>query len=166
MFRSAPVLSAVFAVVEGRIRTEEIWKGWWPSWAKAKAFENAENVIAGSRTVEIKRWDRESKEFIVQAGDPLSVGVKSFYYPLWKATVNGRPTEISMDQNGAITVPVSSEVSTVRLAFEEPVANKIAYGISAIVWLIPLFVLPVVYVAKFFSTIGSKPLVAEEFDYS
>jgi hypothetical protein len=166
---SAPVPSAEFAEVEKKIHTEQIWKGWWPSWAKEKAFENVESsgkVSAGSRTVEITSWDRESKEFFVQPGDAISVGVQTFYYPLWKATVNGHPTELSMDESGAITIPLTTEASTVRLTFEEPIPNRFASWISAVVWLIPVILLPVFFGFRYLSALGPKRIVGEEFDYT
>ena len=135
---SAPFPKAKIAQIVETLDTDPIWKGWWPTWAKDKAFANNERVMAGGREVEITDWDGESKEFIVQSGEPVSIGVKNFYYPLWKATVNGHPAEVGMDDNGAITIPVSNEVSRVHLYFEESLINNVARVVSSVTWLLPL----------------------------
>ena len=163
---SAPVPSAEMAQIEERLTTQPIWKGWWPIWAKEKAFDNTERVIAASRKVDITNWTPESKEFVVQPGQPVSVGVQTFYYPRWKATVNGRASEIGMDENGAITIPVSGEVSRVHLYFEEPLIIKGSYVVSSVIWLLGFCLMYVIYGRKYIPSMSSKPLFDEEYDYS
>lgn len=163
---SAPVPSAEFAEIEQKIKTEQIWKGWWPTWAKEKAFETNERVVAGSRRVEISGWERESKEFVVQPGEPVNIGVQIFYYPRWKATVNDSAVEIGMDENGSITIPVSSEVSRVRLYFEEPLIVNAGYVVSLVTWLFPVGLMLVIYARKYIRLTGRRPLLEEEYDYS
>jgi len=149
-----------------RIYSQETWRGWWPIWAKEQAFEIHEPVVAGGRAVQLTSWERESKEFIVQPGEPMSIGVKTFYYPLWKANVNDRPVEIGMDQNGVMTIPISGEVSRVRLRFEEPAIYAVANVVSALTWLLPIFILAFGYVRKYVPIIRLKPIVGKEYDYS
>jgi len=161
---SAPYPSAEFSEIQKKIKTEEIWRGWWPTWAKENAFDNSEKVVAGSRKVGIIGWGRESKEFVVQPGEPINVGVQLFYYPLWNATVNDRAAEITMDGNGAITIPVSSEVSKVRLYFEEPLIYSVANVVSAVTWLFALCLMLVVYGRKYVRF--SNPLLDEGYDHS
>jgi hypothetical protein len=163
---SAPLQTAKMEQIDEKVKTEQIWRGWWPTWAKEEAFEKTELVLADGRKVEITAWDLESKDFVVQVGEPMNVRVKNFYYPLWKATVNGQTTEISKDVNGAITIPVSAEASRVHLYFEEPLINNVAYGVSLVTWLFPLFLLPVYYWRKYVALINRRPLLDEEFDYS
>lgn len=162
---SAPVPSAEMAQIEERLKTEPIWKGWWPTWAKEKAFDNTERVVAGGRKVEVTSWGRESKEFVVQPGEPLNIGVQNFYYPRWKATVNDRQTEIGMDENGAMTIPVPNDVSRVRLYFEEPLIIRVSYVVSFVTWLVGFGLMLVIYGRKYIRLIGSKPLLDEEYDF-
>lgn len=162
---SAPLPSAEFAEVEAKIRTEQIWKGWWPTWAREAAFENTEKVVAANRSIEITNWGRESKEFVVQPGDSTIVGVQSFYYPRWKATVNDREATVGMDENGAITIPVSNELSRVRLYFEEPLSINAAFAISGVTWLFAFGVILFVYGRKYFRVTGRKSLLDQEYDF-
>jgi hypothetical protein len=163
---SAPYPTAKFAEIQRSIRTEEIWKGWWPIWAKEQAFENREPVVAGDRTVHLTSWERESKEFVVQPGEAMTISVKTFYYPLWKATVNDRAVETGMDQNGVMTIPISGEVSRIRLRFEEPSIYAVANVVSALTWLLPIFILAFVYGRKYIPLLRLRPVGGEEYDYS
>jgi hypothetical protein len=163
---SAPVPSAEMAQIEERLETEPIWKGWWPTWAKEKAFDNTEKVVAADRKVDITNWSTESKEFIVQPGQPMNVRIQSFYYPRWKATENGRAIEIGMDENGAMTIPVSNEVSRVHLYFEEPLIIKASYVVSSVTWLLGFGLMLVIYARKYMPAIRGKSLLDEEYDYS
>jgi hypothetical protein len=163
---SAPIPRAQFGKVEEKIETEPQWKGWWPSWSKEAAFEDREDVVANGRKVDIAGWELESKAFTVQAGEAMNVRVKSFYYPIWQATVNGQAVELGKDENGVITVPVSDAVSRVQLNFVEPESNIVAFWISAFTWLSPLIVLAFVYVRKLISSLNRRPIFEKEFDYS
>jgi hypothetical protein len=165
-FPSVPIPKAEYVQIDQEIYTEQIWKAWWPIWAKEEAFENREKVVASDRKVDIAYWDRESKEFVVQPGEPTNVGVRSFYYPRWKATVNDRVAEIGRDENGAITIPVSSEASRVRLYFEEPLSIKVSYVVSSVTWLLGFCLMLVVYGRQYIPSMSSKPLIDEEYDYS
>jgi hypothetical protein len=163
---SAPIPRAEFTQIEQKIYTEQIWKGWWPTWAREKAFDRSEKVIAGGRNVEIAEWVLESKEFVVQPGDAINVRVKILYYPHWKATVNDRVTEIGMDENGAITIPVSSEASKVSLHFVEPFSNGLAHVVSLVTWLLPVGLLLVVYGRQYVRLTGIRQLLPKKFDLS
>jgi hypothetical protein len=163
---SAPIPRAEFTQIEQKIYTEQIWKGWWPTWARDKAFDRSEKVIAGGRNVEIADWVLESKEFVVQPGDAINVRVKILYYPHWKATVNDRVTEIGMDENGAITIPVSSEASKVSLHFVEPFSNGLAHVVSLVTWLLPVGLLLVVYGRQYVRLTGIRQLLPKKFDLS
>jgi len=163
---SAPLPRAEYVQIDYAIHAEQIWKGWWPIWAKEEAFKNTERVVAGNRKVEISDWKQELKEFVVQPGEPINIGVQLFYYPLWKATVNGRAVEIGKDDNGVMTIPIAGEASTVRLYFEEPLVNNAAYVVSAFTWLVPLFLLVFVYSRKYLRLLGSKPVLQKEYDFS
>jgi hypothetical protein len=111
------------------------FEAWWPVWAKERALETKEQILAGDRTVKILEWDRENRFFRIYDGAPATVRIATFYYPYWRASVNDRPVETKPDENGAITIPVSGEVSDIHLYFEEPLVNKILLGLSMATWI-------------------------------
>jgi uncharacterized membrane protein len=142
---SGPLTNHEMARIDVKLKSEPIWKSWWPVWAKKEALENSERVVAGPRGFEVTSWEPESKEFTVLPGKAQTIVVKNFYYPLWKATVNGQPVVLGLNENGVITIPISAERSTVRLSFEEPLIYGIANAISFVTWFVLFGILVVVY---------------------
>src|SRR5690606_2103006 len=72
---------------------------WWAIWSKEDALKIKEKVLSGGRAVEIADWNPEQRSFTVEAGAPVSARIATFYYPRWKAEVNGRPVEPEKDEN-------------------------------------------------------------------
>lgn len=108
---------------------------WWPVWADTRALEQREKVSAGERAVTISDWDRESRKFTIESGTAGTARVATFYYPHWKAEVNGKPAEVGKDEFGAITIPISAERSEIRLYFKEPAMLNIAKAVSGATWI-------------------------------
>lgn len=75
---------------------------WRPKWAKQAALDVSDRVMAPGRYVEVTGWDRYHRAFNVGAGEPGQIRVSTFYYPNWKASVNGQSVQVGMDENGAI----------------------------------------------------------------
>jgi len=115
-------------------RSDQACSCWWPVWAEGKALDDRQLIAANDRNVSISSWEPADRAFTVGNGDPMDLRVATFYYPYWKATVNGKPTQVKMDENGVILIPVSSEASTVRLYFEEPFINRVALWFSLLTW--------------------------------
>ncbi len=118
------------------MRSERVAEHWWPSWAKAEAFEKTEPVMTSDRRkVEVGAWGSKSRTFTVGEGDSESVRVATFYYPHWRATVNGRDVEVGKDDSGTIKLQIANERSDVELRFEEPLMNTIASWLSVATWI-------------------------------
>jgi hypothetical protein len=109
---------------------------WWPVWASAKAFEVSDQVIAGGRRVEISKWESKDRRFKIDDGPQAQARVATFYYPHWKATVNGEKVDVGKDENGAITIPVGTETADITLSFDEPGLNRAALWVSLISWIL------------------------------
>jgi 6-pyruvoyl-tetrahydropterin synthase related domain len=107
---------------------------WLPVWARSEALAIPDKVIAGNRPVEIKDWRADQREFRIGGGPESMARVATFYYPLWKATVNDESVKPGMDENGAIIIPISTAVSEVRLSFEEPPLNRLCLVLSMSSW--------------------------------
>ncbi|MFN6964946.1 MAG: 6-pyruvoyl-tetrahydropterin synthase-related protein [Pyrinomonadaceae bacterium] len=136
---AAPLPPEKFAEKLADMRTEEGCSCWWPVWATDKAFERREPVDAGERAARVVTWDREHRAFIVGAGAPTAARVATFYYPHWQAVVNGHETPVSRDENGAITLELPAEASTVELRIVEPARLYAAQIVSLSAWLMMLF---------------------------
>lgn len=114
---------------------------WWAVWAKLPALENTERLQTDSRTNSILDWKTEHKSFFVDPGTPSNARIATFYYPFWKAMVNGRSVEVERDENGAILIPIPAEKVRVDLVFEEPPINNASGIFSLGTWLLLLLIL-------------------------
>ena len=117
------------------------FEAWWPVWAREKALDTREQVVADSRTVDISEWERENRHFKIGDGAPTILRVATFYYPYWKASVNDKSVEVVPDENGTITMPVSGEAADVHLYFDEPFMNNISVWLSIATWLVFLLII-------------------------
>ena len=68
--------------------------------------------------------DALERRFTVDAGTLTYARIAIFYYPHWKATLNGEPLGISAADDGTILVQLPNEQATVSLVFEEPAVNR------------------------------------------
>lgn len=133
---SEPIPFAKFTEVEKKVAEEPMFEGWWPVWATKEAFSRNDQIFAAGRRIEIVSWDNSSRVVKVAGGDPASLSVPIFFYPYWKATVNGEATPVSPNENGVISLPITAEASSVRLYFEEPIQNYFAGLISLTAWIV------------------------------
>ena len=131
---SSPVSRENLAATMEKIDQEKGCSCWWPTWAEETAFGNPERVAAGSRAVEISEWKAETRSFAIEAGTEPNARIATFYYPHWKAEVNGIPTEVQKAADGTITIPLDQQASHVHLFFEEPYFLSAANAISLITW--------------------------------
>ena len=107
---------------------------WWTVWAQTGALERREKVLAESRSLDISRWDAESREFTIEQGPPVKARIATFYHPYWKAQTNGAQTEVEKADDGSILIPVDEGKASVRLFFQEPLKLKIALVVSLLTW--------------------------------
>lgn len=114
----------------------ESFQCWWTVWARREALDTKEKVLAGQRSTKIISWQAEDRSFEIAEGTPSNVRVAVFYYPHWKATVNGNPVSVERDENGVIIIPINSEKSVVRLYFQEPFAVQVTDYFSLLIWFI------------------------------
>jgi hypothetical protein len=132
---SAPYSRALFEKEYGGVEAKKGCSCWFTAWGNEAAFLRLERVDAGTRTVVIDRWDPLSREFRIGEGEAAAVRIATFWYPHWRATVNGEPVELGRDDGGAIIVPISDANSHVRLYFEQPVLIEAANYFSLASWI-------------------------------
>ncbi len=132
---SAPLSSQSFAAKYEDLNESEGCNCFWPTWANGNAFLEKERATAAGRTVEILNWDAETRHFVVSDGAETTARIATFYYPYWKATVNGRDVITEKNDDGTIMIPISSEKTEVHLFFDEPAFLQIAKYVSLTAWL-------------------------------
>lgn len=136
---AAPIRRTDFEAKAAVLINETGCPCWFPAWARPQAFNQPEKVSAGERAVRIDRWEAETRAFSVAAGEPTAARAATFYYPFWKAEVNGQDTVVERDENGVILIPLSGAESRIHLIFIEPFVNKIAHWLSLFSWAFFLF---------------------------
>ena len=132
---SGPLPPAEFDKLETRMREEPMFEGWWPIWATQEALDTDGQFDAEGREVEVQSWESTSKTIVVADGKPTNLRVPVFYYPHWKAEVNGKAVVVERDQFGLIAIPVEEGVKSIHLYFEEPLIIKLAGYLSLAIWL-------------------------------
>jgi hypothetical protein len=130
--------SSRFSEAVDTLRTANGLEHWQTVWTKESVFKEKEKVIVENRTVEIKIWETETREFTVALGEPARARIACLYYPHWQASVNGRPADIRPTEDGAMFVELPDEKSEIKLLFVEPKASLISRKISVAAWLLIL----------------------------
>ena len=112
---------------------------WWPVWADRAAFAQKEDVVVPGRDVTIEEWRPTERRFSVSPGTVAIATIKTWYYPRWLASVNGQTITLQPDDEGALTLEIPHEASSVTVAFVEPWYVVAAATISVLAWLAFLF---------------------------
>lgn len=133
-----PIERAKFLSNMRELPDQQNYVFWWSVWSNEDALKIKEKVSTENRQAAISDWKPEQRNFTVEAGTPENVRIATFYYPHWKAEVNGNPVTIEKDENGAMLIPIPAEKSSVNLYFQEPLKIKIACYISIFSWLFML----------------------------
>ena len=133
------ISGAQFNELAAEIGSEPVAEHWWPSWAKAEAFKTSEPVVtADRRSVEIITWENTQRRFVIGEGESEKIRLATFYYPHWRASVNGLGVDVGKDENGAITLPIARERGEVELRFVESLSNTLASWLAVVTWILLL----------------------------
>jgi hypothetical protein len=132
---SLPIDRQQFESDMQELPSKESFNCWWSVWSKPDALNIKEKVLAENRSIEINDWKPEERKFTIAEGSAVKARIATFYYPHWRANVNGIPVKIEKDDNGAMMIPLPSEKSLVEIKFEEPFVVKSASAVSVICWL-------------------------------
>jgi len=77
-------------------------------------------VVSGSAqgTIQVMRWEAESKSFTAEMSAPDQLALRLFRYPAWRAEVNGHMVETSVrGETGQMLVPVEAGTNRVEIKF-------------------------------------------------
>ncbi len=116
----------------------ETFEGWWPAWASREAFKNKGQFVVSDRSLQNADRGLTSRTFDLEAGEQKQISVSTFYYPHWKAVIDGKQIEVQSDPLGLISFKVPAEAAKIKLAFEEPRIVKISIWVSLVAWIIVL----------------------------
>jgi hypothetical protein len=107
----------------------------WPVWARKDALKNTKQVAAVERSVDVSRWDPLDREFTIKGGSAAEARIATFYYPNWKASVNGNPIEVHAADDGSLALSIPQGPGDIKVWFEESKRFFISAAISGAAWL-------------------------------
>lgn len=107
---------------------------WLPVWVHEPLPSMTALAEAGDRQLQIDSWEPQRRVFHVGAGQSIDARVRTFFYPHWKATAEGRDLPVHPDQDGTLIVALPPEASTVTLEFREPNRVQYAAGLTVLGW--------------------------------
>jgi uncharacterized membrane protein len=106
-----------------------------PIWATTGPQKIAGAIEAPDRQFEIISWQAQHRAFQVDAGHAQEARTRTYYYPHWIATTNGKRLETRADTDGTLLIALPNEAVNVELTFCEPPRVALANTISLISWL-------------------------------
>ena len=133
------IKSIDFAAKMNEIASAKSCECWWPVWAKPGALKNTDKVNAGGREVTFRYWTPEKWRFKVAAGEESVARIGTFYYPQWRATINGNDAPLGHDADGVILIGLPKTEADVKLVFEETFLTEAARSVSAVAWIVILW---------------------------
>ena len=118
---SAPVPRSEFAKAVETLDEVPACDCWWPIWASSDALKYTDRNGATSRAVEISQWEPTNRRLILGQGSEGELVVGTFYYPYWRASVDGSPVDVTNNAEGLIAIQIpNSDNTEVVLEFREP----------------------------------------------
>ena len=127
---------AKIQTVVQEVRGTVSFKDWLPIWAKE--FMQVERmdvkVEADTRAVTITSWAPERRVFHIGEGAAGLARVRTYFYPHWVATENGRSLATSAAPDGVLLLSVPAEAGDIEVVFREPPRVRVAAIESAIAW--------------------------------
>lgn len=124
------------ATITERLREGGSYICWLPVWADRKALTQPNVVNAGDRAVEVVTVSPTQKLLRFQQGKDMAVRVNIFYYPHWRAYLDGNEVMLSPGEYGTINFNLPThEAADVTLSFVDPPYVRWASIISILVFL-------------------------------
>jgi hypothetical protein len=108
---------------------------WYPRWVAVQFLNMQREVVAEGRSVTIATWGPERRRFHVKAGTPVDARIRTFYYPLWTAAIDGKELRVHPADDGAMLISLPPDEATIDLQFREPLRSKVGVALSAAGWL-------------------------------
>lgn len=109
---------------------------WLPAWVHDPVQSMSFPVEAGDRQVTIDSWAPEHRVFHIGEGKATSARVRTFFYPHWLATADGRPLAVTHDKEGAVVISLPGKQVTVSMDFREPARARYARVLTFGGWIL------------------------------
>jgi hypothetical protein len=121
---------STFDQMVSSLQGSETNKDFLPVWVSDNPRIMDQPVEASGRDVHVTEWSMKQREFKIEAGDLTEVRLRTFYYPYWKATAEGKQLTTRPANDGALLVSIPPTATTVKVDFVEPTSTYIAGAFS------------------------------------
>jgi hypothetical protein len=136
VIRSATFLPrATFNSIIQTITASPSLPDWLPIWANPQPQEMSDEIEVQDREFTITSWQATHRKFQVSAGNSQEMRARTYYYPHWVATADGKRLETRADVDGTLLIALPNEAVNVELDFCEPRRVAWANTISLMTWL-------------------------------
>lgn len=123
---------AAFDQMVTSLQGSESNEGLLPVWVSGKPRTMDQPVEAAGRNVQVTEWSATQREFKIGAGASTEVRLRTFYYPYWKATAEGKQLTTKPANDGALLVSVPPTATIVNVRFVEPKTTYVAGALSVL----------------------------------
>jgi hypothetical protein len=123
------------------LSNEKSFDCWWMIWMKPDAFTIKDRAVSEKRAVNTEIWNTLEKRVKVSKGETDFLQIAVFYFPHWKAFVNGQAVEIKPNESGLISISMPPDESSVLIYFQEPLQFVISLYIAGLAWIVTLLLL-------------------------
>ena len=94
------------------------------------------SFISGKGQYELLDWKSAKRVIKVKAATPVELRISTFYYPGWKATIDGIETPVRVEHlTGAMMIDIPDGEHILVMTFEDTLLRNIAKFISIGTWL-------------------------------
>jgi hypothetical protein len=107
-----------------------------PRWANPRKMSGETGgevqVLWGAGNASVAQWKSELRQVDVAAYSPVTLRIATFFYPGWRAAVDGRTAEIGIENgSGAMLLNVPEGRHAVELTFRDTPLRRGAKMVSA-----------------------------------
>jgi hypothetical protein len=107
-----------------------------PIWASGQPKNMTDELEAQNRKIVIGLWEAEHRTFQIGEGSATEVRAKTFYYPYWIATADGKRLETRPDVDGVLLISIPDKAVSVELNFCEPTRVSYSDAVSILAWVL------------------------------
>ncbi len=125
------------------VRGSESVGQWLPAWTNGVPKQMKSQVETENRVATIDDWQPEHRLFHVSAGDAQEARVRTYFYPLWHASANGKALSVRPAKDGALLISLPPQAVSVALDFKEPTRVHVAAIISLSGWVLIVVLLSI-----------------------
>jgi hypothetical protein len=125
-----------FTALLQNVRTSPGLEEWLPRWttidsANRLAKDEAPQVSVAGRTVSIKAWGPERRQFTIGEGEKTSAQIRTFFYPYWELrTSQSQLLATHPDADGILLTEIPGGPQTIEMKFVRPPHQTLANTLS------------------------------------